>query len=306
MADFHHLVHPRGELFRLRGIRLQPIETTESDKKIHQHAAQHLESRHRSPPSTAPNFRAKGYNDEGIEEHTQEHKIEGINNMQERTSRNKEYGLSIYISELYCVRLARHQGFFNNRPLYNCLDEEHFVPGQFLKILDQKDMDRYVSEALLESSYLETCHTVSYFESRGRHPAQVRKFWDGVRAVLKDDDFEYQDWPPITEQSVVAELEEEGSHTTEIKEFRANRKVRLFVRDWKENAEYRQEVRGYLKERSQKASEDGRAEVLNKLARQVPFSGNTSSQAPPPESLKAPSTFEKIRKKWTRSQQKAN
>jgi hypothetical protein len=284
--------HPRGELFRHRGILLPQIQTVNPDRNIHRLVSQ-LSGRRSSPIMSSSHVPASN------QEKNPSSSIESTRNRDEVDSRRNTL-LEIDISETQAIRLIRYQRFFNNRPLNRSLDEEHFTPGPFLESLDLQGIDAYLQEALYQTLYSETKRHSRFYSFQGRSTVQIREFWDDVRASLRDEAFKYDDWPPENETTSAVEITTENKHKPSTRKDDAKKRNQLWMEEWNAKSESRQKVRDYLMERSVKTSESGKAKQEER--RQVPpaSQGNTSSQ---PESAKPPLT---LLERWTRSRRKAN
>ncbi|CZR53374.1 uncharacterized protein PAC_03252 [Phialocephala subalpina] len=92
-------------------------------------------------------------------------------------------------------RLEQLRTFFNDRPLRQCLDDQHFVPGPFFEKLSEPGMDTIVGNLLFDRLDWEVKQRASYIQ--GRPLAEVMRFWEDVRGRLRDDEFEFlENWPP--------------------------------------------------------------------------------------------------------------
>ncbi|KUJ17997.1 uncharacterized protein LY89DRAFT_732697 [Mollisia scopiformis] len=226
MANMQRPVRQRGELFRQRGIFLPSISTTAPIKR-HQHISQQLEY---------------------SQDERQQNEAQQVAQETRRRSNHTSNELTMSVPESRASSLEQYQEFFNNRLLRQCLDPRYFVPGPFLRELDDNDPYECTGEALYKKLFKETRYKVSYFEKGGRRPAQVTEFWDGVRESLQDGDSEqYQDWPPEDEELVPTEQARKHKYKVTAKgPTRWKPNVR---EDWKKNAEYMKYVRGYLMEK---------------------------------------------------------
>ncbi|KAE8440682.1 hypothetical protein EG329_006819 [Mollisiaceae sp. DMI_Dod_QoI] len=180
------------------------------DNRIQQPAPQQLESTTRSPhpimePSTSKNQLEEEDEDEELDALSLLFREVALRVTPSEKISNKSVGLGIQFPETDEAKLERHKAYFADRPLMRCLDEKYFVPGEFIQKLDQRGTDAEMADLLWERLRDDCQNRASQVRPRW----QIIEFWDNIRRELKDDDFEYIDWPPQEEEKVVPRSEDQ-------------------------------------------------------------------------------------------------